>query len=127
MKIVINKCWGGFGLSIEAQEWLYENKCPHMKLMTLKKYNGGKVPSAEESKLMGHAIRGKSIILGHHGYDGDEIRTCPLLVEIVEKLGAKANGWAANLKVVELPNGVDFEIDDYDGMESVHEKHRSWG
>lgn len=53
-------------------------------------------------------------------------RNDPILVEVVEKLGAKANGDFADLIVVEIPDDVDWEIDDYDGWESIVEKHRSW-
>jgi hypothetical protein len=45
----------------------------------------------------------------------------------VEDLGDKASNWAAKLEVVEIPDGVEWEIDEYDGIETVDEKHRSWG
>lgn len=50
----------------------------------------------------------------------------PLLVKVVEELGDAADGSCAELKVVEIPDGVDYEIDEYDGLESIHEKHRTW-
>jgi hypothetical protein len=37
-----------------------------------------------------------------------------------------ANGTYANLKVVTIPGDVDWEIGEYDGMEWVAEKHRTW-
>ena len=43
-----------------------------------------------------------------------------------ETLGEKANTRFSDLKIVEIPDGVDYEIDEYDGIESIHEKHRSW-
>ena len=49
-----------------------------------------------------------------------------LLVEVVEKLGSAANGSHASLKIVEIPENVEWEIDEYDGMEHVAEKHRTW-
>lgn len=48
------------------------------------------------------------------------------LVAVVEELGKEANGMCAKLKVVEIPDGMDYVIDEYDGYESVHEQHRSW-
>ena len=57
---------------------------------------------------------------------GPETRADPLLVQVVEELGDKANGSHAKLKIVEIPDGVKWEIDQYDGMESVDEVHRSW-
>jgi len=31
-----------------------------------------------------------------------------------------------NLKVVEIPDDVEWRIHDYDGAEHVYEKHRTW-
>ncbi len=53
-------------------------------------------------------------------------RTDPHLVETVETLGEQANGKFAKLEVVEIPDDVDWEIDNYDGLERIHEKHRVW-
>ena len=92
MKVVINRCFGGFGLSDEA-----------MQLYAAKK----------GIKLEGF-------------YDWDISRNDPVLVEVVEHLGEAANDWAAKLKVVEIPEGVDWYIDDYDGIEQIAERHRTW-
>jgi len=54
------------------------------------------------------------------------VRTCPLLVRVVEEMGEKANGRFAKLEIIEIPDDIKFEIDEYDGFESIHEKHRSW-
>lgn len=65
---------------------------------------------------------------GHgHAFWRYNERTDPKLVECVEALGDEANGWAAELKVVEIPDGIEWVLDDYDGIETIHEKHRSWG
>lgn len=40
MKIAINKCYGGFGLSFEALKWLYDRKAACIKVMPIKKYYG---------------------------------------------------------------------------------------
>lgn len=53
-------------------------------------------------------------------------RAHPLVVRVVEELGAKANGKFADLKVVEIPDGVSWEIQEYDGLEWIAEKHRTW-
>ena len=53
-------------------------------------------------------------------------RDDPDLINVVEKLGESANGDFANLEIVEIPDDVEWEIDEYDGMESVDEVHRSW-
>lgn len=54
-------------------------------------------------------------------------RADPKLVECVETLGSeKASGRLSRLKVVEVPDDAIWEIDNYDGMETVEEVHRSW-
>lgn len=89
-KIVINVCFGGFGLSEKAYEFL-------------------------------------DITWDGYGYAYDKKRDDPKLVECVETLGSEvASGFCAQIKVVEIPDGVDWEIDEYDGNESVEECHRSW-
>ena len=44
----------------------------------------------------------------------------------MKKLGNKANGTCSELKIVEIPDGIEFELSEYDGLETVEEKHRSW-
>lgn len=93
MKVVINICYGGFGLSKKALEWLKTN--------------------------------GLDMNL-YDRYD-DSLRSNPLLVKCVEELGKKANGEFAKLRVVEIPDGVQYVIEEYDGVEHIAEKHRTWG
>lgn len=47
-------------------------------------------------------------------------RTDPLLVGLVEADAQRASGEYARLKVVEIPDtATDWELDDYDGAESI--------
>ena len=52
-------------------------------------------------------------------YDGDIERTDPVLVQVVEELGDKANGDCAMLRIAELSAGTLYRIDEYDGLEQV--------
>jgi len=61
-----------------------------------------------------------------YGYDYEADRTNPKLVAVVRKLGEAANGQYAELKVIEIPDDVKWDIEEYDGIEWVAEKHRSW-
>lgn len=99
MKVVINKCYGGFGLSDAAYEKLNEWG------MTFTKKDGYWKPYA---------------------WRRDD-RTNPLLVRVVEELGKGADGGYAELKIVEIPDDVKYEIDEYDGIEHIAENHRTWG
>lgn len=90
MKVVINKCFGGYSLSEEAYKFL-------------------------------------NIPWDGYGFEFmDDDRSNPALVKCVEDLGEDASGSFAELKVVEIPDGVEWEIDEDDGMEWVVEKHHEW-
>lgn len=91
MKVVINKCYGGFGLSKPA----------------MKRYR----------ELGGVAT-----------YDGDICRHEEALLLAVEELGEKgASDPLSALRVVEIPDDVEYVVEEYDGQEWIAEKHRTWG
>jgi hypothetical protein len=138
MKIVINKCFGGFGLSHEAV-MLYAEK----KGIKLYFRNHPSLPNSdlfvqycrvspeEYNALEAEYSKKKNGIrefneLGLYFSSTDIERNDPILVQTVEELGDKANTRFSDLKVVEIPDGVQWEIDEYDGIETVHEVHRSW-
>lgn len=52
-------------------------------------------------------------------YDFNLDRTDPILVQVIEELGQRANGRYAELYICELPEGTRYRIDEYDGLESV--------
>ena len=61
----------------------------------------------------------------HHTSRPDN-RHDEFLVEAVETLGAeKASGSCAHLKVIEIPIKI-YNIDEYDGFESISEPHQTW-
>jgi hypothetical protein len=90
VKVVINTCWGGFGVSDSG--------------------------SIEYNRRTGVYL----------GSDWDISRTDPTLVAMVEEDSKLYSGRSADLRVVEVPADVDWEIKDYDGQEHVAEKHRTW-
>jgi hypothetical protein len=59
-------------------------------------------------------------------HERDIARDDPYLVKVVEELGEAANGKYADLKVVEVPGDVEWQIAEYDGLEWVAEQHRTW-
>ena len=56
----------------------------------------------------------------------DETRSDPRLIHCIETLGEEANTSNSFLEVVEIPDGVEYEINGWDGYEYVAEKHRKW-
>jgi len=62
---------------------------------------------------------------GSNGYK-EMKRNDPDLIAAVEALGERANGSFSYLNIVEIPDGVDWIIEEYDGNEWVAEKHRTW-
>lgn len=49
----------------------------------------------------------------------DVSRTDPVLIQVIEELGEKANGMWACLAIDEVPSGRKYRIDNYDGNELV--------
>ena len=51
----------------------------------------------------------------------------PDAIAAIEKLGVnKASGDMAQIAIRDIPDGTDWEINDYDGIESIHEAHSIW-
>lgn len=55
-----------------------------------------------------------------------DLRVNPIFISIVEELCEESYGKRSKLKVIEIPDDIDYYISDYDGIESVHENHRIW-
>jgi hypothetical protein len=120
MKVVINRCFGGFGLSKEAFELLLERKGIEYETTPAKFPIGDHDVNYYQK---GHVGEDNFYISGYEFYEN---RNDPDLVSVVEELGEKAHGWASELAVVEVPDDAKWYIHEYDGMEHVAEEHRTW-
>ena len=100
MKIAVNRCYGGFSVSQAVYDELG-------------------IPWDNYGYLENKHFEIES-------YDFDAFRSHPKLIEALEKLGKSANGRYAKIEIVDIPDDVDWEIHDYDGNETIHEKHRTW-
>ena len=92
MKVVINIVNGGFSLSQRAKD--------------------------RYAAIKGIAIDASSFV-ARMDIASNIARNDPTLIQIVEELGEAASGEHSLLKIEEVPDGVRFFIDEYDGMESV--------
>ncbi len=153
MKVIINAGFGGFGLSPAAVKRIAELKGrPCFLFKQESGFNGPFIPLVEGGKkgplgiFYAFDIPNPNEVLKDgdwseltmeqrcarnekfrsHSLADDPERNDPHLVQAVEELKTLANGQHATLKVVEIPDGVEWEIDDYDGSETIREKHRSW-
>lgn len=132
-KVVVNKCFGGFGLSSEAVIRLIEMNCDSIKSMSLNEYTGGKsklISSEKFNKLRdGYEVGWIEGVLYKDDYVyfyQDDNREDLDLIFVVETMKEKASSNLSRLEIVEIPKNVDYVIDEYDGLESIHEKHKSW-
>ncbi len=115
MKIVVNRCFGGFGVSRKAVEFMAERGNEQAKA-ELDEILSGKYVNAVYDIYFGYSEK----------FNFEYNRIDPDLILAVETLKDEANSGCSKLEVVEIPDGIEWEITDYDGMETIHEKHRTW-
>lgn len=136
MKVVVNKCYGGFGLSdaayermgelgIPIQAYISEERDKETGFIIHEPKNDGKIIFDDKQ-----SIKQIGRVSGNRYWDcwtrWHENRTDPCLVQVVEELGKKASYPLANLQVVEIPDDIEWEIEEYDGFEWISEAHRRW-
>lgn len=137
MKVVINGCFGGFNLSPLAVKMIAERKgkqCYFFKYSWLGKKHEEITFKEAQGKLywVAFSVKNPDEHL-REGKDGEieldsrpDDRADKVLVGVVEEIGRRANGFGTDVKIVEIPDGIDYIIDDYDGLETIREKHRIW-
>ena len=66
-------------------------------------------------------------LMGNEKLDEDKLpRNDKLLVEVVRKLGKKAEGKHAELVVIKLKPATRYVIYEFDGMETIAEDHKMY-
>ena len=138
MKIVINSCHGGFGLS-------FAGVMKYCELAGLEAYpDYGRpldiitywlVPENERVEIDNKNWYNLPLDLKiewNEKYSAQTLnvrninRDCPYLVQTIEELGDEANSEYSQLKIVEIPDNVIWTIEEYDGCEWIAEAHRTW-
>lgn len=144
MKLVINKCYGGFSLSPAGlmdyyarkgkKVFFYDHKRGPRGGMDMDTYVRIDEPEKHDSLYFMSFDRdlGDEFTRKDFPEDGSYLgarpdqRDDPDLVATVEALGGKADGNCAKLAVIEIPDDIKWELEEYDGIEWVSEVHRTW-
>jgi len=129
--VVINTCFGGFGLSQEAILELYKMNAPGIKVETPKEYFGvdweeKMADTIKRKAFYGSIIYEGKILADEYDYAHGHLRADPKLVKVVRKMKDKSWGPYAELKIVRIPADVKWEVEEYDGMEHIAECHKTW-
>jgi hypothetical protein len=112
-KIVVNACYGGFGLSDEAVM-----RYAKLAMINLIRVEG-------EIKSICHYY--KDVVSDDNYFSPHDLeRDDPILIQVVEEMGEAANGDMSELRIANVPDDVIWYIDEYDGIETVSEVHRTW-
>ena len=152
MKVVINQRHSGFGLSNEAVLWLWNHHSALVEVKTVDEFTGGRGFGGKPDKgrmskyggrewiryskpfregftvdkmIEGVLVRDEKVYMVDD--DMANFRSHPDLLAVIDALGPKkAGGDYSDLVIVEIPDGVEYKIGEYDGMEWICEEHREW-
>jgi hypothetical protein len=111
-KIVINRSFGTFSLSHKAFQRLRELGQPEA------------IREPDRGAYWPSGVRPDDPDFNRCGLDipRDDLK----LVQVVEELSIQANGHGAELRIVEIPGEVAWEVESVGGREHVSEAHRRW-
>jgi hypothetical protein len=118
-RVAINRCFGGFGITDEAFEKLLQRK--GIAFDKVEKKDSAFIGASYYQA--GHAGDDAYYISSYDHYND---RSDPDLIAVIEEMGQSSWGWAAEIGIVEIPDDVEWFISEYDGIEHVAEKHRTW-
>lgn len=127
-KVVYNACYGGFGLSKEAvqrywqikdqQVWIEDQQWGFTVWLVPPEERLEQKSSKQYTAMsMDERIAYNKAHSAQTWYNLNVDRHDPVLVQVVEELGDKANGVYAKLVIGEVYG--PYRIDEYDGFESV--------
>ena len=141
-KVILNKCFGGFDVSPKAYQlyamykgyshlYKYQPTSPlnnatyklvdlfdeHLLHFYVTKYFGKEFSKNDISK----EDWDKHIL-----YLNDNNREDDILIKVVEELGDEASSRFGQLVVVQIPDDLDYIIDNYDGIETLHARVETW-
>jgi hypothetical protein len=103
MKVLVNECYGGYGISTEAGKlWLERKAIPY--------------EIYEDGFHLIVFINGKKEYMRNYISRTDET-----LIEIFEDKGSKfVSGDLSEVALIEIPDGCEYDIHEYDGTEYIN-------
>lgn len=126
IEVVINNDWGHFALSDEVFARLIElgwttNPTDDLAIIEVAHDN---IKEGKYSVAVGPP---KYTFVSRDIYSKPELRSDPRLVQAVKELGSEANGYGADLKIIEIPANIKWHVcGTSDGIEWIAEDHRTW-
>lgn len=147
-KVVVNRCYGGFSLSPKAVRRMAELQGKPCYFFDYKRDPISEEAAGKTPLFFAYSVPNPVEVAGDdaafHSWSLEEReasnsrweairlsnrpgnREDPRLIQVIEELGEAADGPHAELEIVEIPADVEYEIAEYDGLEHVAEKHRTW-
>lgn len=152
-KVIINKCFGGYGFEpFTIQKYAEANGVKLFWYTRDYNYDAGHLKEKWDKTTVSEIEKSEDLHMGNwplvedmgdsfffewggEAFDRlvyklppkEESRTDPVLIGIIEKYGDKNRYGCHAPTAIEVPDGVEWIVDEYDGMESLHEAHRVFG
>lgn len=144
MEVVINSYFGYFGLSIVGKMLYGEKKYGNVyfydkvdeKLRKIQYNPNTKYNELQNDVRFFIAKQDLGDLVNYHDVESElilnrnlgnlENRTDLALIATIKELGDEANSQFSKLKIIDILDNVEWEIQSYDGKEEIVEKHRTW-
>lgn len=140
MQVLINRCYGGFNISGQVLFELIENKSELIKVHKFNEWftstHEYETDAYKEFKPDWLINSWENIIINNitklvyrlnEGDDPIKFRSNKELINIFNKLGKeKFSGPFADIQLIDIPDNIEVKLSEYDGVEWIAEKHRTW-
>ena len=132
MKIILNKCFGGFDVSPRGYELYARRKGLDLYMYRNIDFREMKYERIDDFKNTDLFVNyftkdfGKIAKINNEDYEKyslylrEEHRNDETLIEVIEELKDASSGRFGSLEVVEIPDNCFYEIVEYDGIETLY-------
>jgi hypothetical protein len=111
MKLAINTCFGGFGLSDAGMT-------RYLEIKGIKTF-----PEKGHYDTIHWLDVGQTNCISHY----DMERSDPALIQVLEEMGSAAWGDHSQIEILDIPAGTRYRIQEYDGNEAlICEVEQKW-